>query len=125
LNNSIAELNETQDSASNATAVALRESQIQDMDAEMRALQSKKDGMDRERDGLYGERQELVRTREHVQLVLGDLRDGQAEFDENRDKMYADLERFTKMIAEKEKEIAQVSPVLEARIEQERELKQQ
>jgi hypothetical protein len=29
------------------------------------------------------------------------------------------------MIAEKEKEIAQVSPVLEARIEQERELKQQ
>jgi hypothetical protein len=93
LNNSIAELKVTQDMASNATAVTLRESQIQDMDAEMRALQSKKDGMYRERDGLYGERQELVRIREHLQLVLGDLRDGQAEFDENRDKMYADLER--------------------------------
>jgi hypothetical protein len=38
--------------------------------------------------------------------------------------MYADLDGFTKMIAEKEKEIAQIYPVLAVRIGQERELKQ-
>ncbi len=38
--------------------------------------------------------------------------------------MYADLDGFTKMIAEKEKEIAQIYPVLAERIGKERELKQ-
>jgi chromosome segregation ATPase len=111
--------------ASNATAVALRESQIQDLEVEIRGLGSSKDALDRERAALYSERQELVRIREHLQLVLGDLRDGQADFDANRGRLYADLERFTKLIADKEQEVADISPQLDERIEEERELKQQ
>jgi chromosome segregation ATPase len=111
--------------ASNATAVALRESQIQDLEGEILRLGSSKDALDRERAGLYSERQELVRIREHLQLVLGDLRDGQADFDANRGRLAADLDRFTKLISEKNKEVAEIAPLLEKRIQQERDLKQQ